>query len=420
MSPDAQADVPVRKVAETEFTDWLKAVNVGFLRPPLVSETDAAGRRENTDLARTQGAFDGDRCVATFRSFAQELTVVGGAAIPTSAVTNVTVSPTHRRRGLLSRMMANELAEAKERGDVAATLIAAEYPIYGRYGFGPATSVAEWEIEVGRTGLDPRWSGPEDGGRIDLITSEDVRKLGPELFERFRAVQPGTVSRNQRWWDLNTGATQRTDHPWTEPFWALHRSATGEPEGLAAYTADETWTDAKQPLNTATVRGLIALTPAAERALWHFVCSIDWITKVRTGYRAPDDLLPHLFPDPRAARPVTQADFLWVRLLDVVRALEARTYPTSDSLVLEVVDATGPTAGRYRLAATPSGATCAPTSASPDLTLDVRELGTLYLGDESAVRLAALGRVAERTPGAATRADALFRTPRRPWCPDMF
>ena len=36
-------------------------------------------------------------------------------------------------------MMSQDLAAAKERGDVVATLIAAEYPIYGRYGFGPAT-----------------------------------------------------------------------------------------------------------------------------------------------------------------------------------------------------------------------------------------------------------------------------------------
>lgn len=410
----------IRTVCEAEFGDWLKAVNIGFLRPPVVAENDLVNRLANSDLSRTQGVFDNGRCVATFRSFAQELTVVGGAAIPTSAVTNVTVSPTHRRRGLLSKMMANDLAAAKERGEVAATLIAAEYPIYGRYGFGPATWTAEWEVDTGRAGLDPRWSGPDDGGRIDLADAEDVRKLGPELFERFRAGQPGAVSRDTRWWDLSTGASRRDDQPWTEPFWAVYRSAAGEVEGLAAYHADETWTDAKQPLNTATVRGLIGLTPAADRALWHFVCSVDWITKVRTGYRAPDDLLPLLLPDPRAARMVTHADFLWLRVLDVVRALEARTYATSGVLVLEVTDASGLASGRYRLDADPSGATCAPTASAPDLTLDVRELGTLYLGDESAVRLAALGRVAEGTAGAAARADALLRTSRRAWCPDMF
>ena len=137
---------------------------------------------------RTLGAFDGGRCVATFRSFAQELTVVGGRLVPADAISNVTVTSTHRRRGLLTRMMARDLAAAKERGDVVATLIAAEYPIYGRYGFGPATNATEWTIEVPRAGLDPRWAGPDDGGRNDLVDGEDVRKIGPELQDRSGAA----------------------------------------------------------------------------------------------------------------------------------------------------------------------------------------------------------------------------------------
>lgn len=212
--------------------------------------------------------------------------------------------------------------------------------------------------------------------------------------------------------------------PWTEPFYAVYRSAAegsgGEVEGLLVYRADDTWGDAKQPLNTATVRDMIALTPAAERALWHYVCSVDWITTVKSGHRAPDDLLPLFLPDPRAARVLTQADFLWVRILDVVRALEARTYATSATLVLELHDAAGLAGGRFRLDASPDGAVCAPSAQAPDLTLDIRELGTLYLGDESAVRLAALGRIEEETPGAAAVADRVFRTSRRPWCPDIF
>ncbi|NUK67580.1 GNAT family N-acetyltransferase, partial [Streptomyces lunaelactis] len=389
-----------RRVTESEFRDWLRALATGFLRPPVVSEAEAADRLAHTDLARVRGAFDDGRCVATYRSFAQQLTAVGGAALPASAVSNVTVSPTHRRRGLLSRMMTADLAEAKERGDIVSTLIAAEYPIYGRYGYGPAASITEWAIDVPRSGLDPRWSGPEDGGRIDLVDGTDVRKTGPELHARLAAVQPGVVTRDELWWRAATGQEQLPGHSWTEPFYAVHRSATGEADGLIVYASDDKWGDAKQPLNTASVRDMIALTPAAERALWHYVCSVDWITTVKSGYRAPDDLLPLLLPDPRAARILTQADFLWVRILDVVRALEGRTYPTSASLVFEVHDGLGLAGGRFRLDASPDGAVCAPSPESPDLTLDVRELGSLYLGDESAVRLTALGRVEEGTPGA--------------------
>ncbi|QXE36132.1 GNAT family N-acetyltransferase [Streptomyces sp. GMY02] len=409
----------VRTVTASEYPDWHRALNTGFLRPPVGQDDVIAARLAHGDLERTRGAFDNGRCVATFRSFAQELTVVGGATLPADAVTNVTVSPTHRRRGLLGRMMAADLTAAKERGDAVATLISAEYPIYGRYGFGPAASTAEWEIDVARTGLDPRWSGPVDGGRIDLADTGDVRKLGPELYERFRSRQPGAVDRDEHWWQVNTGEVPN-GQPWTEPFYAVYRSAAGEVEGFAEYTADDMWGDSKQPKNTASVRKLIAVSPRAERALWQFLCSVDWITKVRTGLRAPDDLLPLFLPDPRAARIVTQADFLWVRILDAVRALEARTYGVPGTVVLDIHDRAELAAGRFRLDASPDGATCVPTTESPDLVLDVRELGALYLGDESVLRLVALGSVSEERPGAATVAERLFRTPRRPWCPDVF
>jgi predicted acetyltransferase len=278
--------------------------------------------------------------------------------------------------------------------------------------------MTEWTIDVTRTGLDPRRPVPEDGGRIDLVEAEDVRKLGPDLHERLRRVQPGAVSRDEWWWQVNTGAV-RLGPSWKEPFYAVYRSADGEVEGLASYEADDHWHD-KQPHNTAEVNWLIATTPAAERALWHYLCSIDWVTKVKSGWRGPDDLLPYFLPDPRAARITAQADWLWVRILDVVRALEARTYEREASLVLEVVDRAGLTGGRYRLEASDQGASCTPTTRGADLTLDVGELATLWLGDESALRLAALGRVREERAGAAREADALLRTSGRPWCPDMF
>ncbi|MFJ3304425.1 GNAT family N-acetyltransferase [Streptomyces sp. NPDC086549] len=413
------ADIDVRPITEDEFADWHRALNTGFLREPVVAQEQLDARRLKFVPGRLLGAFDGGRCVSTFRSFAQEVTPVGGAAVPADAISNVTVSPTHRRRGLLTRMMSQDLAAAKDRGDVVATLIAAEYPIYGRYGFGPATWMTEWTVDVLRTGLDPRWSGPEDGGRIDLVEAEDVRKLGPELHQRVRRVQAGAVSRGELWWRENTGAVRMFAGDWTEPFYAVYRSASGEVEGMVSYESDNNW-QGKLPNNTADVNWLLASTPAAERALWHYLCSIDWITKVKSGWRSPDDLLPFFLPDPRAAKVTTHADWLWVRILDVVRALEARTYEGAGTLVLEVVDRHGLAGGRYRLEASPEGASCTPTTEDAELVLDVAELSTLWLGDERATRLVALGRAEEARAGAARVADALLHTSGRPWCPDIF
>ncbi|MGZ9931754.1 GNAT family N-acetyltransferase [Streptomyces sp. NC-S4] len=410
----------VRPIAESELPDWVRAVHTGFLTPHRVAEADIALRAKYSDFSRMQGAFDADsgRCVAALRSFPQQLTVPGGAAVRATAISNVGVLPTHRRQGLLTRMMVAEFAAAKARGDALATLIAAEYPIYGRYGFGPATSLVEWEVDVARTGLDRRLSAPVDGGRIELVDVEELRRVGPGLHERLRARTPGAVDRDERWWSLQTGLEQWSYRPYQEKFYAVYRTAEGEVAGLAVYGADDHWTDAKLPQNTVQVSDLLAVTPQAERALWQFLCSIDWVLKVRTGYRAPDDLLPQLLPDPRSARVVSTADFMWVRVLDVVRALGARTYEVPGVLVLEVTDGTGPAAGRYRLDA--GTGVCERTEAAADLRLDVAELGSLYLGDASAVRLAALGRVTEERPGAAALADAVFRTARRPWCPDIF
>ncbi|MFG2977843.1 GNAT family N-acetyltransferase [Streptomyces sp. NPDC048331] len=410
----------VRPIAESELPDWVRTVHTGFLVSPRVTEADITQRAKYCDFSRTHGAFDPDsgRCVAALRSFPQELTVPGGAAVRSTAVSNVGVLPTHRRQGLLTRMMAAEFAAAEARGDALGTLIAAEYPIYGRYGFGPATSLVEWEIDVPRTGLDRRLAAPVDGGRIDLVDVEELRRVGPELHERLRAITPGAVDRNERWWSLATGLEEWSYRPYKDNFHAVYRTAEGEVAGLAVYSADDHWTDAKLPENTVQVKDLLAVTPQAERALWQFLCSIDWVTKVRTGYRAPDALVPDLLPDPRSARVVTAADFLWVRVLDVVRALGARTYEVPGVLVLEVTDGTGPAAGRYRLDA--GTGVCERTEEAADLRLDVAELGSLYLGGTSAVRLAALGRVTEERPGAAALADAMFRTARSPWCPDIF
>jgi predicted acetyltransferase len=398
---------------------WIRAVFTGFLNPPVLTRESLEQRRARQDFSRARGVFDGDRCVATFRSFDQELTMVGGEAVVANAVTGVTVTATHRRRGLLSGLMAADLADAKERGDAVATLIAAEYPIYGRFGFGPATTFTTWRVRGTRTGLDKRWSLPAGEGTLTFAEAADVRAAGPKLHERFRRAQPGAVSREPLYWERATGETRFDPDPWQEPFHVLYRDPDGVVQGLVTFTADDTW-EGNVPANTAAVRELIATTPDAERTLWRFLLSIDWVSAVKTGRRAPDSVLPAMLPDVRAAALEEQADLLWLRPLDVPRMLGARTYAGEGELVLDVRDPMGLTQGRYLLTAAPEGGEAARTTREPDLTLDSGALARLSLGDVSAAWLVAAGAVREDTAKAAARADLLFHTGRRPWCPDIF
>ncbi|WP_327289535.1 GNAT family N-acetyltransferase [Streptomyces sp. NBC_01198] len=414
----------IRTVTESEVADWVRAVNRGFHRSQTISPEEIGIMRAGYDLERTRGAFDGDRCVATFRSMARDLTVPGGGSVRADAVTNVTVTATHRRRGLASGLMAADLAAARERGEAVSILIAAEYPIYGRFGFGPATWVTDWEIDVPRAGLGRRHAGPDPAeGTVELISAAEVRAVGPALHERVRTRTAGAISREAGWWDRATGASVLPSFGFKEPFFVVHRDLAGEVDGMAAYEVNDPHWPGKLPNADAEVRWQLAAGPAADAALWRYLLSLDWVVRLRSGHRPPDDVLPLLLGDPRAARTETYADFMWLRLLDVPAALSARGYaPVAADLVLDVRDPAGLSGGTFRLETAPGDAPrCTPApSAAADLTLDVATLSRLYLGDESVLRLADLGLVTEHRAGAAATADHLFRTPRRPWCPETF
>ena len=107
-------------------------------------------------------------------------------------------------------------------------------------------------------------------------------------------------------------------------------------------------------------------------------------------------------------------DGLWVRLVDVGAALAARSYDGDGDVVLAVGDAFCPwNDARFALDGSK-------TTAPPDLRLDVDALGSVYLGGFTVGQLARAGKVDELTPGAVERADALFRTGRAPWTPEIF
>jgi hypothetical protein len=55
-----------------------------------------------------------------------------------------------------------------------------------------------------------------------------------------------------------------------------------------------------------------------------------------------------------------------------------------------------------------------------DIALDAAALGSAYLGDFTFAELRRGCRVEELREGGIERADVLFRTSVRPWCPEIF
>ncbi len=405
-------EIEVRTITDDEVPAWSTALNTGFHNP--AGDIDADSRRQGLILDRTYAGFDGDRIVATLRSFPATLTVPGGT-LATSALTAVTTTSTHRRRGIASRMVAADLAASKARGERASILIAAEWGIYGRFGYGPATEhqVLTVDSVAGRLRDRPQ-------GTVEYVGRDTARTLAPEIFERHRLASPGEITRNDRYWDVNFGILPIPGWGGSKPaFYVVARDLDGSPVGLARYQCEEKW-EHRRPKSRANVQVLVSADPTGYALLWDHLLGLDLIASVRVEDRSPDELLLWLLTDARHAEASERSDFLWVRPLDVAGMLAARTYLVAGRLVIDVRDAAGFAAGRHALDGGPDGATCEPTDDSPDLTVGAAALGSVYLGGHAVRTLAAAGLVEEHTKGAVAQADAMFRAQVTPWCSTWF
>lgn len=402
---------------DADFPRWLDVTSLQF-RHSATAHPDllAFVRADRDGVRRTAAVDDADRIVGTYRSWDTGLTVPGGATVRVDAISSVTVDPTYRRRGALTAMIMADLADAAERGMPAAILIASQAPIYGRFGFAPATQTASWEVDRATARLSP---GPRPSGSIEVLAEAGLRSLAPEVYARCR--RPGAIDRSERYWDLRLGLVTWPGETHTTQVGVLYRDAQGTPQGFALWHAKEDWEN-RINKTVATVDDLEAATDEAYLALWSHLLDLDLVATLRSAERAVDEPLPWLLEDGRHARLTSRVDFQWSRLLDPAAALSARTYAvTSVAVAFEVGDPQGWAAGTYLLEVDDTGVgRCTRTSRRPQVGLDVTALSSAWLGggDLRACRVA--GTAVEHEPGALDRLTVMLRTARAPWTATWF
>ena len=350
--------------------------------------------------------------VATFSSWEGSLNT-GATILPAHLISDVTVSPVHRRQGLLRRLMKVDLADAAAAGLPVAALTASEGSIYGRFGFGLATFTRHVEVDVTqRFGL--RDDVPDDDGSLLLLEPAEAWKSVAGVFAAFHAQTRGSVSRPQ-FYEPWLAATWDFDKHAADPRLrtAVHVDAAGTPDGYAVYKADEERDAAGH--GWVRVIDLAAVTPATYLRMWRFLADIDLIDRV-SWRRAPvEDPLTWAVVDPFGIRTTRIAELLWVRVLDVVTALQARPWGADGTTVVEVDDPLGHAAGRWRIAVDGGRAEVARTDAEAGVTLAADTLGALYLGGVGVRTLAATGRIGG-APDAIEHWAAMCDTGPAPYC----
>jgi predicted acetyltransferase len=396
-----------------EARQFLEAAELAF--GDRVRDEDVPDWEATFEADRAVAAYDGERIVGTAGILSFDLTIPGGTA-PAAGVTIVAVQPTHRRRGILRRMMRRQLDEIHDRGEPIAVLWASEGSIYQRFGYGLATMTTRFDVERHRSQLrTPR----DPVGRVRFVDSDEARRLLPPIHDALAPHRPGFFTRTPAFWDAEVFRDpERWRRGASEAFYVVH-DTDGKTDGFARYRIREQWGDGG-PGSSVVVTDKLALNPAADLDLWQYLLGIDLMAKLEAWNVAPDDPLILNILEPRRLG-IGVGDGAWLRVVDLGAALNQRRYAADGRLVLEVRDEFCPwNAGRWSLDVEDGVGRVAATDDAPQLGVDITDLGAAYLGGFTFRQLADAARVAELEPGSLAVADALFHTARPPWCPRAF
>jgi GNAT superfamily N-acetyltransferase len=396
---------PERYVA-TDHTVWFSEV------PAAPAEEQLVGIPVDQRFAADMDGCDAATYPGVYGVYPLTLFVPGGASarpVPCAGLTWVGVHPDHRRKGVLTAMLRHHFEQVRQQdGTAVSALHASEPAIYGRYGYGLAS--LEMEVSLGR-GTTLHAPGLEDAARA--VTTQLTTVSDSAMPKRLRECHLGSAAMGSV---VGEGPYARICYPLPEhmrgkePWRVLFARRGGMDVGFAIFHRSAKWERAR-PASELSVWALVG-DPAARLVLLRRLVDFDLIATVKVATVGPDDPLLPWVGGPRAASDVATYDNLWVRLVDLPEALQARTWSAPCDVVVEVAD---PTArwneGRWRIRTNEAGeARVQRTTAESDLSMEVAALGGAYLGGGNLVALHRAGQVAERREGAVAELWRAMRT----------
>ncbi|WP_426734089.1 GNAT family N-acetyltransferase [Glutamicibacter sp. 2E12] len=393
---------------EPNWTHYLDLTYAQKMRFSLVFDQQAEPHsRHATYPVHTYGAFPG------------LLNAGGEAPVATHKISAVTVAPSYRRRGILSRQITADLAYAQQAGFPIAALTASEATIYGRYGFEPATYQSRFTLKCAH-GVKLRVQVP---GRV---VDADPQHFGPGYAAlAVRALEQTFGSVDSTEFDngfaLGRWDTWETlEKPKNLRFAAYYDDA-GQLGGFATYKFGG-WDEPKAKL---VVHKLVATSDAARIKLFEYLGNHDLVEEVH-GQGPVADPLRQVLENVRDYHVRSIDDVLWLRVLDVVAAFQARGYQRDARLLLSVSDRLELISGTYLFEVSDSRATVSriedvqADSGLPRVALSERELAGLYLGTVQLDQLLDSGRAELVGGGAAGDWVHLFSVAREGFTPHGF
>lgn len=374
-----------------------------FLQPCFVALGIKPGNKflENTarlvTADRSHVAIVQGRVVGSAGAYSHSLAVPGGT-VNAAGVFGVGVLPSHRRRGILTKLQEVQLMDVYSRGEALAYLWASEGAIYERFGYGVASLAMRMTIDA--KGVKLRGS-PLPIEDLFLASRDEARVLIPTIYDKTWINQPGMFSRDESWWNRRFADPDFQYVVWEDKAYAIYLVRMDSSSGSF--------------MGEVEVMEAVARSVEGYRRIWEYLLNMDLVYKVGASYLPVDHPLRLMLNDLRKANCVIR-DGIWLRIIDVEAAIRARAFGDG-SIVIRLRDARMKhNDGIWRIA----NGGIARSTQSPELSMDISDLGSIYLGGFSFSELHRSGRVEELVPGSIARGDKLFSWDCEPWCPEPF
>jgi len=378
----------------SDMMSFLEPAYIAAGLRPTPADVETATKLIEPDRAHV--VYAAGQVVGAAGAYSHELAVPLGV-VRAAGVCQVAVLPTHRRRGILSKLMQAQLADIHRRGEAVACLWTSEEPIYRRFGYGMASQ--RISVEIDATAARKMRNAPERQGKVRLIERERAYDEIAPIYARIWQKHPGMFFRSEDWWRCSRLPDQgQFQAVWEDSAYALYRiNLTG--------------------IDSGELRVVEALADSVEgtREIWRFLLEIDRI-KVISAFSLPvDHPLILMLEEPRKMN-MRIADSLWIRIVDLKAALNGRALGEG-SVLVQITDSLLPhNEGVWKI----GREGVVRVSTAPEILVDISDLGSVYLSGFTFTELAGAGRAQERVPGAIRRADRVFSWDCKPWCPELF
>jgi predicted acetyltransferase len=348
--------------------------------------------------------------VGTSLYYRLRLTVPGGGSLDASWLAMIAVAATHQGRGIWQRISLQGFGILQERGYPILCGVPTQPTVYEILGAGVATYARTYNIEPRFTELRAK---PSHNQAREVHGSEAGRYL-PEIYDRWRAITPGALSRDSAWWAdfLEDRVTQRDNG--SSLNFIVH------PDGFLTYRVTGASPHAfRRPFGSVVVQDFCPVTDEAHTELLATLVGMKMFDNI--AIEVPiDDPLPLKLKDQLAAPTTALSDFLWMRIMNVPDALGTRAYSADAEVVLDVTDPLSVAGGRFLLQTRDGVGKCTPHDGPADIKLGLGELATIYMGAHRAYELHRANRITELRSGALRSLDAAFATDRVPYCGTLF